>query len=400
METSKMKLIAAIPPEQLEAYRDYLNKSQRNFNAVYSAVESQVLYNQLQRLFEGYYDLGTIKEIYEVFGGYTNRSFGVIAVKDGVEKEYFIRKYKAEATDTDVLMEHGLIEFVIKNGFQEAAGLFRTTDDRSFVRLDELKRGKSISRVFAIYRFLPGADKYTWIDNHSTAEEFRNLGSLLARFHSSGYGFEPDSSQRKTEPKIPVLIPDFKRMFGERSAQPIDTHFHSYFTQALPIIFKHLDEQVITPAEYAALPQCPIHGDYHAGNVKFDGEATVGLYDFDWSKVDVRLFDVCLGLVYCCASWKMETDGQLRLDDCRNFLDGYEAGLNGHKFPPFTDVEKKVFVRMLSGGFFYLIYWLTELWYYLDIDGINNYEAISYLDHFIRGLNWLKANSSTLAGLV
>jgi homoserine kinase type II len=161
-----------------------------------------------------------------------------------------------------------------------------------------------------------------------------------------------------------------------------------------------MDLHAITSEEYSKLPQCPVHGDYHAGNVKFDGERTVGLYDFDWSKVDIRLFDVCLGVVYCCGSWDMVTDGQLRIDDCRSLLEGYNAALVGGDFPPLTPDERRVFVRMLASAHFYLIYWLTELWYYLDPENINNYEAISYMDHFIRGLNWLKERQGELQALV
>jgi homoserine kinase type II len=161
-----------------------------------------------------------------------------------------------------------------------------------------------------------------------------------------------------------------------------------------------MDHHAIKPEEYDKLPQCPVHGDYHAGTVKFDGEETVGLYDFDWSKVDVRLFDVCLGLVYCCGSWEMLTDGQLRIGDMRSFLAGYNEALEGAALPPFTEDERRVFVRMLAGAHFYLIYWLTELWYYLDVESINNYEAVSYIDHFIRGLNWLKDHQDEIQALV
>jgi homoserine kinase type II len=161
-----------------------------------------------------------------------------------------------------------------------------------------------------------------------------------------------------------------------------------------------MEKFAITPEEYAALPEVAIHGDYHAGNVKFDGEDAVGLFDFDWSKVDARIFDVCLGLVYCAGSWDVQTDGSMRLDDCRAFLTAYNETLKDSPFPPLTEAEKKVFVRMVAGAHFYLIYWLTELWYYLDVDGINNYEAMSYMVHFLRGLSWVEEHEKELRALL
>ncbi|MDR3203786.1 MAG: phosphotransferase [Deltaproteobacteria bacterium] len=401
MDSSKMKPIAEMSPSLLEQYRDMLGKSQKLVAQAYEAVESQFLYNQLREIFENYYDLGTIKNIFEVFGGYTNRSFGVITVKDGRELEFFVRKYKAEVSNSDVLLEHGLISYALEKGFSEAAGIFKTIDGRSFIRLEEIKRGKKVSRVFSVYRFLNGLDKYTWIENKSTLKEFYNLGDLLARFHKATNGFEPDLTQKKTEPKVEILLPDLKRLFSERATQPLETMFNSYFISSLPLVLRYLEQNIISPEEYALLPVNPIHGDYHAGNVKFEGEETVGLFDFDWSKIDVRLFDVCLGLVYCCASWNTATDGQLRLDDCRQFLKGYNSALEkDSSLPPLTKAERKVFHQMIFNANIYLIYWLTELWYYLDPDNINDYEAISYMNHFIKALTWSEDNLSKIKALV
>jgi homoserine kinase type II len=400
MDTSKMKLIPAITHSRFEEFRDALAKTRRELEAVYEAVEAQVLNSQLARLFHEHYDLGEIREVYEVFGGYTNRSFGVKVEKDGVEAEYFVRKYKADVNDNDVLMEHGLIEHAISNGFDEAAGVFRAKDGRSFIRLDEIKGGRTVSRVYAVYRYLRGTDKYTWIDNHSTSKEYRNLGSLLGKFHRAAHQFVPAEGQLKTEPKVHALIPSFKKIFSERAARPMDSMFHAYFKRILPSLIEHMDLNAISQEEYERLPQCPVHGDFHCGNVRFEGEDTVGLYDFDWSKVDIRVFDLCLGLVYCCGSWDMDTDGHLRLDDCLSFLNGYNQAIFGSSISPLTADEMSVFARMLAAANFYLIYWLTELWYYLDPEGVNDCEAIAYLDHFIRGLNWMRNHQGELWALV
>jgi homoserine kinase type II len=395
-----MKKIEGVSPQQFEEYRELLTNTKKIAENAYLAIESQVLYDQINTLFNKYYDLGHIKEIYEVFGGYTNRSFGVITTNKGEEKEFFIRKYKAEIRDTDVLIEHSLIKYALAQGFQEAAGIFPATDGRTFIRLNERKNGQTVSRVFSIYQFLQGLDKYTWIDNKSTPQEFFNLGALLARFHGATHGFRPQSDQVKTEPKVRFLIPDLKRRLSERANQPLNTLFHAYFTSTLPTVLDHIDKNLLLDSEYDAFPEGPIHGDYHAGNVKFDGEETVGLFDFDWSKIDIRLFDVCLGIVYCCSSWDMATDGHLRIDDCRNFLNGYNSALAGSTLPALTEQENKAFLRMLANAHIYLVYWLTELWYYLDAENINDYEAISYMNHFIRGLSWLEANVSELEALV
>lgn len=399
MDTSRMEKIRNINSHKFLELLDRAKNLKRSFDYMYKTIDNQVLRNQVVDLVENHYDLGRVQDVYEVFGGYTNRSFGVICDRDGQKGEYFVRKYKAAALDEDVALEHQLINYAISQGFREAASIFVNKDGTTFVKIKEIIDGKYKSRIFAVYEYLGGEDKYTWIDNECTPLELRNLGALLARLHNSTRDFNPGPIA-KAEPKIEILFPDMKRIFTELASQPLDTKFHDYFGMSLPRILDVIDHNLIPSADYARMPQTPIHGDYHAGNVKFEGEETVGLFDFDWSKTDVRLFDVCLGMVYCCSSWHVATDGQIRIDDCRCFLVGYNGALDGSGLPKLNDSEKKYFTNMMTIAAVYLVYWCTELWYYLDPEGTNDYESIYYLIHFIRAMKWIEAHKKDLADLV
>ena len=63
-----------------------------------------------------------------------------------------------------------------------------------------------------------------------------------------------------------------------------------------------------------------MHCDYHPGNLKWVDEQGVGLFDFDWSKLDYRLFDVAQGIAYFCSSWEGPDDGDVRLDKAAIFV--------------------------------------------------------------------------------
>ncbi len=399
MDTSRMEKIKSINSNKFLELLDRSKSLKRSIDYLYKTIDNQVLRNQVVDLVENHYDLGRVQEVYEVFGGYTNRSFGVLCEKDGQRREYFVRKYKAAALDEDVTLEHKLINYAISQGFKEAANIFVSREGTTFVKIKEIIGGKPKTRIFAVYEYLGGEDKYTWIDNHCTPAELYNLGALLARLHNCTRDFDPGPIA-KAEPKIEVLFPDMKRIFSELAAQPLDTKFHDYFGMSLPRIMDVIDRNLIPTEDYAKMPQTPIHCDYHAGNVKFEGEETVGLFDFDWSKTDVRLFDVCLGMVYCCSSWHVATDGQLRIGDCRHFLEGYNGALEGTALGKFNETEKKYFPQMMTIAAVYLVYWCTELWYYLDPEGTNDYESIYYLIHFIRTMKWISVNRGDLVALV
>jgi homoserine kinase type II len=71
-------------------------------------------------------------------------------------------------------------------------------------------------------------------------------------------------------------------------------------------------------------PSIVIHCDFHPGNLKISAEEIVGLFDFDWSKIDLRCFDVALAGWYFFTSWRGELDGALRLAEFRTFLNTYQ----------------------------------------------------------------------------
>ena len=398
METARTEKIKSIDSNQFLELFDRAKNIKKAVDHLYKTIDNQVLRNQVVDLVENHYDLGLVQDVYEVFGGYTNRSFGVICNKNGVSSEYFIRKYKAEALDEDVILEHKLIMYAIEHGFTEAPCIFATNDGATFVKIREIFDGKPKDRIFSVYEYLTGKDEYTWIDNESTPEELKNLGALLARLHHCTRNFDPGHII-KAEPKIELLFPDMKRIFTRLAAQSLDTKFHGYFGICLPRLMDAIDRNIISAEDYAQMPQTPIHGDFHAGNVKFDKGNVVGLFDFDWSKIDVRLFDICLGLVYCCSSWHVATDGQMRLNDCRHFLEGYNGALDNSGLQKLNEAEKNNFAKMMTTAAIYLVYWCTELWYYLDPESANDHESIYYLNHFLRNIKWLEAHHADLTNL-
>jgi len=72
---------------------------------------------------ESFYDIGTVTAVFEIFGGFNSRSFGIEALKDWCAKTYFLRKYKSGVSTGEIRFEHALISYAINNGFTIAAGL-------------------------------------------------------------------------------------------------------------------------------------------------------------------------------------------------------------------------------------------------------------------------------------
>ncbi|MDR2388041.1 MAG: phosphotransferase, partial [Deltaproteobacteria bacterium] len=406
MDTSKMLEFKA--PDAASANERYIGAASLYKLAKnnYEESDGAFIRAQIKEVVENNYDLGEVLEVYEIFGGYVNRSFGVTVTKDGKLEDYFVRKYKAkfntEANPDDILYEHNLINYCLNNGLKEAAKVYLSKNGTTMVSLvDKDETGKDLKRYFAVYDYLEGEDKWTWVNNENSPQEFRNIGALQARFHLYGQGFDP-GKLTKAEPKIQFLLPSFVDLFSKLASRNLpDSIFHAFFNSKLPKIIETIKKNQIPDEAFAKMPEAPIHADLHAGNVKWVGENCTGIFDFDWSKIEVRLFDIAFALIYCCSSWRPETDGHLRLDDCQCFLEGYNNQLKQLKgLEPLNETEKKYFPEMMAAGCQYLINWCTNLYFYEDPELVNDYEALYYLLHITRLMDWIEAHKPDLAKVI
>lgn len=402
MNTEFMLHLKKFSAEDFGKMRSQFSQMKNVIDSLNEIAQISMLRTQLQYLLEQYYDLGDLVEAYEIFGGYINRSFGIIVEKDGVQKEYFVRKYKKDIHDQDIIFEHKLITFVKANGMEDAAGVILAKDGKSFIRMAEEKDGETVSRAFAVYDYLEGEDKYNWIETNLTPEEDVSFARLLAQFHTAARNFD-SGGLVKEEPKILDLLLELPVTFTKYACQDIkgDIVHDSWKTSLQDIIAlcKMTRENLMKPELLDDMPYCYCHCDIHPGNVKWVGQEAVGMFDFDWSKYDLRLFDIAFALIYTCSSWKPQNDGCLLFDRCGYFLSGYNTYLkekNGSV--PFTEAEKKAFPDMMVAGALYLLNWNST--YYDDIDECNTFEYFFYLSHTLKLLHYVHQHRQELSALM
>ena len=94
MQTEIMK---NYPPANAQALLNIFNAAsgmQEYLDDVLAKTRESYLYTQLRDLVENYYDIGTLLDVYQIFGGYINTSFGIYTEKNGEKQTWFVRKYK------------------------------------------------------------------------------------------------------------------------------------------------------------------------------------------------------------------------------------------------------------------------------------------------------------------
>jgi homoserine kinase type II len=334
-----------------------------------------------------HYDLGRLVALEKNERGYVNTSFVVDVNREGVPGRYFVRKYKQGIRESDVRFEHSVISRLVAAGRPPVASLHLTREGRTY--LHRVSRDDPQGAFFAIFDFLPDEDRYTWVGPRCLPKESRSSAIVQAQFHQAMEGFQPEGQRQ--EPKILDLLPVIATCLAGASGRSKHTVFDACLEENQELLQQDLTEtlEILQEPPARELPQVVIHCDYHPGNLKFRGPEVAGVFDFDWSKVDLRAFDVGLALWYFYASWDGVQDGELRLGDVAIYLSAYQQYLFGRSgLGPLSASEKLYLPYLINAGNLYVLYWTVEDYFHKDVDP---HEYLVYLRHSVNFTKWFRA---------
>jgi homoserine kinase type II len=344
--------------------------------------------SQLKTIISNHYDLGKLVDYEQLFLGYCNISYIIMIERSGKRKRFFLRRYRQGTTEEEIAFEHSVINHLIKKNFHLVAGIIPTRDGKTCVQRSE--SGENV--FYAVFEFLTGDDRYTWVDPNCSDEDLKGAAVVLARFHNAVSDLIPKG--RKHEAKIIDLLPETAHMVDRCAQQAGKTVFDAYFLENIHLIQRTIQHarHITEDEEYKGLPQLVIHCDFHPGNLKFQKENITGLFDFDWSKVDVRCFDAGLAMFYFCISWEGEQDGVVHLNKVALFLETYQNELQGTPgIGPLSDVELKYLPYLISAGNIYVVNWTIRDFYSAEVDP---HEYLTYLQHHVRFMKWLESKDN------
>ncbi len=334
-----------------------------------------------------HYDLGELQSQSRDLRGTINTSFVIELLKRGQRTQYFLRRYRQGIVEEEIQFEHALIQHTSRKGLCPIANVHPTRQGQTYLRLAQEAAGPPVA-YFAVFDFLPGEDRYTWVGPRCTKPELHNAGALLARFHGAVSDFRPPG--RRIESRILDLLPEIAEKWAAAPSRSKGTVFDAYVQRHFTEIAACIDATTRTLKSSGAqeLPESIIHSDYHPGNLKFVGDEVSGLVDFDWAKLDLRAFDVGLALWYFCASWEAGSDGALRLDDLTAFVSSYQGAQGGEGQPgPLSARELALLPDLIQAGNVYILYWTIRDYYGKAVDPA---EFLVYLEHNLNSCRWLR----------
>ena len=336
------------------------------------------------------YSLGELVDFEQDRRGTVNTSFTIEMEQDGQRRKYFLRRYKRGIREEEILFEHSLINHLLDAQALPVAHLYPTLEGKTYLHRS-VGPDDHEGAFYAIFDFLPGEDRYTWVDPICTPEELVSSAVTLAQFHQAVDGFQPVG--KRLEPKILDLLPVISHTVTVCPEIVKYTDFDAYLLENLELVLKDIASTlaVLEESQVSRLPQMVVHCDYHPGNLKFSQSEVSGLFDFDWAKVDLRSFDVGLALWYFCASWKNPTDGELRLDDVATFLGAYQGYLRGCPGARLlSPLEAHYLPYLINAGNLYVLNWTILDFYGKDVDP---QEYLIYLRHSVNFIRWFETEA-------
>jgi len=337
-----------------------------------------------------HYDIGDLVDFEKNERGFVNTSFAIDTLLAGKQQRYFLRQYKLGIQEEELIFEHSLINHLQEQHFDQAARLIKTKDGRTYFKRFRSQEDKN--GVFcAIFEYLDGEDKYTWVGPRCNEKEISSSAVIQAQYHRAVYGFTPQGN--RAEPGIYALLPAIADNYSSCPQRTKHTIFDSYLLEKSGLVLRNIAEtrQALDAVDRSQLVELVVHCDYHPGNLKYQNDQAIGLFDFDWSKRDVRLFDVALALWYFFCSWEAGQDGKMRLDEARMYLEAYQRVLEGSRLEGLNAVELSLLPDMVSAANLYILNWTILDFYAKNVDPD---EYLIYLQHSVRFIDWFKSQKS------
>ncbi|MBA7703766.1 hypothetical protein ES703_112560 [subsurface metagenome] len=183
--------------------------------------------SQLQEIITEHYQIGELVNYEQLLVGYENITYAIETVLNNKRHKYCFRRYKQERLEEDVQFEHSVINHLVARGFNLAARIVNTRDGRSYVRRLEGRDNSVEDAFYAIFAFLPGEDKYDWLNPPTSLEVYSDVAAVLARFHNAVFDLNPEGQRH--EPQIIEFLPVITGNLEKRAEAAGETQFDIYF---------------------------------------------------------------------------------------------------------------------------------------------------------------------------
>jgi homoserine kinase type II len=252
------------------------------------------------------YNIGGCPQIQEINRGYVNAVWHVTTVTG----QYVLRRRHPDLSHPDlVAAQHALIEHLRCGGFPTPE-IVRTRDAQPFLRRGE--------KVYELQAYIQGVAGDRTHPIHMAAS-----ACTLGRYHRLVNGFDRLAFHRSWARYSPATLTSILSFFQRDGDYPTDRA-----KQIIAQLEMHAQELSDTLAQFDALPELVIHGDFYTGNIIFQGDKVAGVFDYDQAHWTARAEEVAEATIFFAQEQRRRFKhivyaGILDLEAVQRFLEAY-----------------------------------------------------------------------------
>jgi len=301
--------------------------------------------NVAQKVWASYSNLGEIQDIEQPS---TGRFGGVVFVTTKEGKRFALKQHVKRNTVDTARYEWSLIKRVKQAGFPTAGVVNNDSGDFCSVVDDN---------IYMVYEFIEGDQpKYGDVAGPRVISTARTL----AAYHNAVDQFTPEGSPISGDVYFDLYGEDLVAKAERRRAQidekeaPDRTEGECLFLERFDYFMAQIKRlQTELPHEvYGRLPRLVVQGDYHPENIKLKGDEVAGVFDWDFSREEIRLYDLANSMINRPAA--VDAAYEFNVDDVVDFVRAYQETVDRKltaeelKILPVVwraELIKRVFVR-------------------------------------------------------
>lgn len=343
------------------------------------------------------YDIGDIKSITPTSRGVGEN--GKALIVETAQGKYVLKPSSTAIypeLDDSARYEISVVNHLIQKGFP-AAAVIRTKKTNVSQSEDAFFVKASNGKIYILHQYMEGESIG---DAALSKNQTRALVDSLAAMHKNLENFEPAGKRTRS----PIIDFDVQKerlkqlrenvlKKKRENAQYSYTRSEQLFLDNIDFILQQITilETQLSPAVYRTLPQTIVHGDLHPGNVVFQTDRVMGVFDWDHLRREARIYDFFHGLF---------PDSK---DNHAYNVEGLATViLRYHEQNPLTDKEIEALPEIARLKFIDLVSWFVRIEklserHAHDFQGIDPLEqALSLLDRDDGVFHWFESNLAIL----
>jgi homoserine kinase type II len=265
----------------------------------------------LIRKVSGHYDLGELRTAQRVGRGFVNENW----ILETTSGRYFLKRRHPDLRNpTIVCAQHALNKHLRQSGFPAPAILPSKSGETLLVLNSE---------YFEIQEYIEGSPYQDTNEAH-----FQAAALTLGFYHACIHGFTPHPHCDLGALYSPPIVDDNLTSLTDL----LELERDPALIPVLQQLESHAADLALHFSKHHELPCLFIHGDYHVGNLLFQGDRIVGVVDYDKACWQPRVVELAEALIHfaapCPGHFKhLVYPGFLDWDKFATFLRYYSYGV-------------------------------------------------------------------------